>query len=525
MKKIFTLLTAVLCSLTITATDYKGKLMVVLNNTPLPSQDAVISVTEDNGKYTLSLKNFILIQPEGPMPIGNIVVTDIKATQENGETELDTRQDIVIAPGDDENITTWYGPILSSTENPIPVVVDAAMMEDFLNAEIGISFGDMRITVYFDSRQFQLPNSGFEDFHKASAKDLFTGSTIESDEPNNWHSFMSCTGGLASFVNTVPHTFISDDVRPESDGNKSVLIKSGLVLGSIVANGTLTTGQLMAGEMSATDTGNNAFIDLTNEEKDANGDPFYTRIHSLPDAISMWVKFKQGEAVPEHPYATMTAVITDGSYYQEPADKDYSSIIVARAANNTIESTGEWQKITVPFDYASYSGKIPQTILVTISTNADPGEGTGNDELYVDDIELVYNSQLSDITVNGVTIPNFDKDTYEYEYMFESGSMPTSAELADIIDFEGNGNEAMAEMQFDAVTNTASILVVAGDLSGTHTYTVKFKEGSTGIENVANGNNTDKVVYNLQGQIVKTMKKGEVYIIKYANGKTVKSIK
>lgn len=518
MKKIFTLLTAVLCSLTITATDYKGKLMVVLDNTPLPNQDATISVTEDNGKYTLSLKNFILMQPEGPMPIGNIVVTDIEATQENDMTILNASQDIVIASGDDENITMWYGPILSSTGNPLPVVVNATMIEDFLKAEIGIPFGGMNITVYFDSRQFQLPNSGFEDFHKASA------GSAESDEPNNWHSFMSCTGNYASIVNTVPHTFISDDVRPESDGNKSVLIKSGSIFG-IVANGTLTTGQLMAGAMSATDTGNNAFIDLTNEEKDANGDPFYTRIHSLPDAISMWVKFKQGEAVPEHPYATMTAVITDGSYYQEPADKDYSSIIVARAANNTIESTGEWQKITVPFDYASYSGKIPQTILVTISTNADPGQGTGNDELYVDDIELVYNSQLSDITVNGVTIPNFDKDTYEYEYMFESGSMPTSAELADIIDFEGDGNEAMAEMQFDAVTNTASILVVAGDLSGTHTYTVKFKEGSTGIENVANGNNTDKVVYNLQGQIVKTMKKGEVYIIKYANGKTVKSIK
>lgn len=519
MKKIFTLLTAVLCSLTITATDYKGKLMVVLNNTPLPSQDAVISVTEDNGKYTLSLKNFILIQPEGPMPIGNIVVTDIKATQENGETELDTRQDIVIAPGDDENITTWYGPILSSTENPIPVVVDAAMMEDFLNAEIGISFGDMRITVYFDSRQFQLPNSGFEDFHKASA------GSAESDEPNNWHSFMSCTGSYASIVNTVPHTFISDDVRPESDGNKSVLIKSGLVLGSIVANGTLTTGQLMAGAISATDTGNNAFIDLTNEEKDANGDPFYARLYSQPDSISMWVKFKQGGDVPDHPYATMTAVITDGSYYQEPADKDYSSIIVARAANNTIKNTGEWQRITVPFDYDSYSGDNPQTILVTLSTNADPGKGTGNDELYVDDIELVYNSQLSEITIADVAIPGFDKNKYKYEYIFEPGRMPTPAELADIIDFEENGEEAMSEMQFDAVTNTASILVVAGDLSGTHTYTVKFKEGSTGIENVANGNNTDKVVYNLQGQIVKTMKKGEVYIIKYANGKTVKSIK
>lgn len=518
MKKLFTLMTAACFALGVMATDYNGRLMVVLNGTALPSQDATISVNEDNGKYTLSLKNFMLMQPEGAMPIGNITLEGIEATQEDGVITLDVKQDIRIAPGDDESIPMWYGPILSA-EAPIPVSVMANMLDDVLNAEIEIPFGEMNISVYFDSRQFQLPNSGFEEFHTATA------GKATSDEPNNWHSFMSCTGPFAGIVSSVPHTFISEDVRPGSAGAKSVLVKSGKVLGFVVANGTITTGQLSAAAMSATDPKNNAFIDLTNEAKDANGDPFYTRLVSLPDSVSLWVKFKQGEAVPEHPYATMTAVITDGSYYQEPVDKDYNDIIVAKAAYATIESTGEWQEIKVPFDYASYTEKMPKAILVTISTNADPGQGTGNDELYVDDMKLVYSSRLSDIQVNGATIPGFDKDKYAYEYIFAPGTMPTIEEIAGNIIYQEDGKETITAMNIDAQQNAVTILAISADLSETHAYTVTFKEIATGIEKIPNRNDKVQAVYNLNGQKVDTMKAGQVYITKYADGKTVKNIK
>ncbi|MCH5312609.1 MAG: PCMD domain-containing protein [Prevotella sp.] len=525
MRKFFTSIMLLTSSLAATATDYQGTLAVVINGDVAQPTTNLITLNEQDGKYELALKNFILMEGDEAMPVGNIVLKDVQATDEQGAIVLETNQDILIEAGDIPGIPLWLGTILG----PVPVELRAVVSGDgdILTADIKIPLADQDVQVVFDSRTFQLPNSGFEEFHTVTAKGgLFGTTTATSEEPNNWHSFMSCTGSLASMVNTVPHTFISTEVRPGSNGSKSVLVKSGTVsmLGGFItatANGTLTTGQLKAGDGDPASTKNNAFIDLTNEAKDANGDPFYTVLNTLPDAISVWVKFKQGEVVAEHPYATMSAVITDGSYYQEPTDKDYSEIIVGEARNNKIESTGdEWQKITVPFEYAN-KDKLPKAILVTFSTNADPGQGTSNDELYIDDVELIYNSSLADLSINGETLSNFDPDTYNYEY--DLGDDTTVDEIIDNISYKVAGKEAHGIVSV-LENNTMAIAVLSADLLSSHTYTIKFKGGATGIENIVSAENTGKTIYNLNGQKVNSMKKGEVYITKYANGKIVKSI-
>lgn len=512
MRKFFTSIMLLAGSLAATATDYQGTLAVVIDGSVAQPTTNLITINEQDGKYELTLKNFILMNGGEAMPVGNIVLKDVEAADEQGAIVLETKQDILIEAGDIPDIPFWMGTLLG----PVPVELRAVVSGDgdILTADIKIPLANQDVQVVFDSRTFQLPNSGFEEFHTATAG----GKT--SDEPNNWHSFMSCTGSLASMVSSVPHTFISEDVRPGSNGSKSVLVKSGKVLGIITANGTLTTGQLNAGGMTATDTKNNAFIDFSNDATDANGDPFYTVLNTLPDSISVWVKFKQDKPVANYPYATMSAVITDGSYYQEPVDKDYSDIIVGEARNNQIEGTGEWQKITMPFEYAN-EGKLPKGILVTFSTNATPGQGTGNDELYLDDVELVYNSYLSDLTVNSETLPGFASDTYDYEYDLEDDT--TVDEIVDNIGYEVAGNEAHGIVSVSD-NNTMTIVVLSADLLSSHTYTIKFNGGASGIESVLNNDNQGKTIYNLNGQKVNSMKRGEVYITKYANGKIVKSI-
>lgn len=520
MKKFLTSMMLLASSLAAMATDgseiYPGTLAVVVDgNVAQPTKTQIELNKQADSKYELKLKNFILVQEGDAMPIGNIVLKDIEAVENQGCLVLETEQDIWIEAGDAEDVEMWWGPLLS----PVPVELQAVVSGDILTADIAVPLAGQNVKVVFDSREFQLPNSGFENFHTAKA------GNVTSDEPNNWHSFMSCTGNLASMVSSVPHTFISEDTRPGSAGNKSVLVKSGIVsmLGGLIkvtANGTLTTGQLKAGGASATSTDNNAFLDLSNEARDENGDPFYTILNTMPDSIGVWVKFKQGEPVEKHPYATMSAVITDGSYYQEPNDKDYSDIIVGSASCTTIKSTNEWQKIVVPFEYAD-KAKSPKAILVTFSTNADPGQGTGNDELYLDDVELVYSSLLTDLAVNSVTLPGFSPDKFEYEYSFSEGAMPTADEIADMISYTA-GNEAKSFVYFR--NNSMIILILAADLQSNHTYTIKFSEGATGVENVVGEENAEKTLYNLGGQKVSTMKKGGVYIKRFANGKTIKAI-
>ena len=90
-----------------------------------------------------------------------------------------------------------------------------------------------------------------------------------------------------------------------------------------------------AGSTTATDTKNHAFLDLSNTDKDNNGDPFYTVLNGRPDAVKVWVKFKQATPQAFYPYATVNAVITDGTRYQDPEDKTYTNV-VAKATNAKI---------------------------------------------------------------------------------------------------------------------------------------------------------------------------------------------
>lgn len=76
MKKIFTLITMAIMAMTAMAEDYNGALRISLGGSDPMEQEGVISVTENEGKYTLSLKDF----PFGDPPVGNIVLEDIENT-------------------------------------------------------------------------------------------------------------------------------------------------------------------------------------------------------------------------------------------------------------------------------------------------------------------------------------------------------------------------------------------------------------------------------------------------------------
>ena len=189
----------------------------------------------------------------------------------------------------------------------------------------------------------------------------------------------------------------------------------------------------------------------------------------------MWVKFKQKTHQDAHPYATVSAVITDGtSRYQEPTgDTDYNGIIVGRAEKNTIAETGdEWLRISVPFDYdEKYTGGSPKAILVTISTNADPGQGSDGDELYVDDFELIYNSKLASLSVKGREISGFDEDVLEYTV----DQVITAADIEAVANGKG-ASVFVTDVYGDGTEFT--VTVVANDLLNSTTYTIHAPEAT-----------------------------------------------
>lgn len=539
MKRFFTsLLATAAFAVSSMATDYKDMMTVSLDGNPTTPTETTISVekTDDSG-YTLSLKNFVLYTTSGdqvfPMPVGTIVLENVEAVTKGDVTTLKTSQDIEIAEGDDPTFEgSWIGPGLSAQGDLIPVNMTGEIRGDKFYTVININFMGMNIDVVFGNGGYQIENSGFENFHTATYVDGKNKYT--SDEPNAWHSFNSgiATGSLSFFTKYAlqnGNTSVSDDVRPGSTGTKSVAIKSSIVMGFQSANGTMTTGRLQAGSTTATDAANCSFLDMSSTDTDGNGDPFYTVLNGRPDALSVWVKYKQGQVNEQYPYATVSAVITDGTRYQDPEDKAYTNV-VAKAQDKTIESKGfEWQNLVIPFDYTSYASNDAQAkaLLVTISTNAQPGVGSMDaenpDMIIVDDISLVYNSHLASLKVKGTEVEGFDKNVLSYDLKGEG------AVSVDDIEAVSDGQGAYVTKAIEGTDKgvKVTITVTSNDLKTTNVYTLNIEGATTtGINKVetTTGKGT-AAIYNVNGQRVDNMSQKGLYIIRQADGKTVKVLK
>ena len=513
-KTLLSLALALLSSLSMSAKDYTETLVVTVVNGTATRQTATISVDKnDDGTYNFNLKNFMLKMGDQSMGIGNITLNNLKAATSSKGDVVSTHQDIAITAGDDPNVSNWMGPMLGTIPLDLKLLVNDKKlytlididMQQTLKQTIHVTFGD----------NYQLPNSGFEDYRTeqiTKLDDSYKQITVNVEEPLNWHSFASATGDFVQAANAFsdPHTYSSDVVRSGATGKKSLLLTSASVFG-IVANGTITTGRMQAGAMTAADTKNCAFLSTDNTSTDSHSDPFYALMDGTPDSIAVWVKFKQGTPNADHPYATVSAAITDGTYYQDPQDKDYTNV-VATAKNAQIASNNfEWQRIVVPFKYTGNDVKA-KAMLVTLSTNADPGQGSAADNLYVDDISLIYNVDKPAVTVNGhaVTLDKAEVTTTAVD--------PATA-VVDATTANKGSFAAVSELSSSADQRKLQLLYCSDDLQTIKTYTLVINKGTeTGISQIETATNKDSKVYDLNGREVKTMRHGNVYIL---NGKKV----
>ena len=169
MKKIFTLIAAIATTLNVLATDYTGTLTVNVNGEG-GSQDATVSITENSGKYTLSIDNFMLGEDT---PVGKIVVADLAGTTKDGVTTIHTSQTIMMEAGSDPNIPEdeWLGMMLNELGG-VPILMaanfDGKNMFTSISIDMTNTLGQM-IDVTFDTGSYlgytQIPNSGFEDWY------------------------------------------------------------------------------------------------------------------------------------------------------------------------------------------------------------------------------------------------------------------------------------------------------------------------------------------------------------------------
>lgn len=468
MRKLSTLFCAVLMTLSAMATDYTGNLTVSING-EASTQPATISIVENAGKYNLSILNFMLGEGESVLPVGNIVIENVTGAVAGNLTTLYVNKNITIQKGNVAGIAddAWLGPMLGE----VPVKMSSSFNTNgFLGVNIDIDMVStlgqvIKVTFENVGNHFQMPNSDFETWSN------------ENNAPKHWHGFESVKGKLSGTAKSKTKLVSSKNVRPGSKGLTSAVVTSTKVF-TVIANGTMTNGVLNAGSMSAADASNHSETDLSSTSKDANGDPFATPMYAKPDSVKFWMRFTQAKAQASYPYAAFNAVITDGTYYQDPENKTYTNKVAVAAPNKADMTVGDWRLVSCPFDYASYAanGAEAKAILLTVSTNATPGKGSYSngvaDSVYVDDLELVYAAGIKSISFKGQAL---DLATIQ-----TTGIELAADEAVSAADFEvvKEGEDAKVTKLVEATADgyVAVITAVSADLKTQVAYEINIKK-------------------------------------------------
>ena len=308
------------------------------------------------------------------------------------------------------------------------------------------------------SQVYQFENAGFEQWDGGN-----------NDEPTGWNSYPSanCTMWVGCSTAKGKRHERSNNVRPGSTGNYSCRIYSTSPFAGIVANGALTSGQMQLVSLDANNSANgNRTIKDNNE--------FNHRLNAKPDSIVFWAKVHNASNASQ---ACCHLYIHDNYNLQDPLPGNqagYEAHIVGKVPSYNFTNTSGgvavdnsgWRRHSSPIDYEGCPSNDPQFILITFSTNWEAMAGSAGDELFIDDIELIYNANLSSITINGTEIPNFNQNTTDYYIDVPCGS-------TNYISATTASPRAEYSTNLSADGKTATINVTHGDKA--KTYTVHYR--------------------------------------------------
>ncbi len=253
------------------------------------------------------------------------------------------------------------------------------MRYNFISISFSFIFSFLSINLFAQYGP-QFDNRGFEQW---TTRDEYSAS-----EPVHWHSGGTATGSFSGFLSSQIEQ--STQLRPGSSGSKSVRIYPSSLLG-ITANGTVTNGRINAGSMSATGSGN---YNYTQRAENA----FNTPISQLPDSLTIWVCFRSQSTTDK---AQVKAVVHGDADYkliangtEDPADMHVATAEQRFTRTSTNGGAYNWTRLSIPFINNGPCTDV-RYLLLMATTNETPGQGSTNDDLFVDDVLLVYNPSLS----------------------------------------------------------------------------------------------------------------------------------
>ena len=222
----------------------------------------------------------------------------------------------------------------------------------------------------------QFDNRGFEQW------------TNRVSEPTHWHSGGTATGGWSFMLTSQIEQ--SSQTRPNSSGNKSVRLYPHSTWG-VLANGNITNGRMNAGSTSSTGADN---YNYTQRSENA----FNTPINQLPDSLTIWVCFRCTSTSEK---AQVKAVVHGDADYriiangtESPAEMHVATAALSFTRTSAANGAYTWRRLSIPFNNNGPCTDI-RYILMTATTNETPGSGNSSDDLFIDDLLLIYTPTLT----------------------------------------------------------------------------------------------------------------------------------
>jgi hypothetical protein len=308
----------------------------------------------------------------------------------------------------------------------------------FITSLFFFSFLSINLTAQYGP---QFDNRGFEQW------------TNRVSEPTHWHSGGTATGTFSSWVDSQIEQ--STQTRPGSSGTKSVRLYPESILG-VTANGNITNGRMNAGSMSATGSGN---YNYTQRSQTA----FNTPITQLPDSLTLWVCFRsQSTSAKAQVKAVVHGnadykIIADGT--EEPMDMHVATALSSFTRTSAANGAYTWRRLSIPFNNNGPCTDV-RYILMTATTNETPGSGSTSDDLFLDDLLLVYTPTL---TLNNLEQTQFEPNEYFTINFTLTGTMSpdnlnaeANVVIAQLSDANGNFNNPVELGR--TTTNTSGVM-------------------------------------------------------------------
>lgn len=494
------------------------------------TEKSKIQVTkESDGTYTFVLKDFTV----DVVYVGDATISKLEGKEENGVITLEaTDVDAVITNGLNESMGI----------NKVVMSMTASIQGDYMVAniskvEVPMEGNQLIVSAKFASKVYDsitLLDSFEDEWVKCIPWDSNKNKIAVGKTPTGW-----CVSNVYTTAKTFNVASRLDVNEDESDYAVKLTNKS--YMGQNVP-AYMTLGTSWA---TAKGFGGNA------DGGSFGGKEFTTR----PDAI----RFDYLRNTPEgKENATVVAYLWKGTYTQKNVpgntaivgdpklcdmkDRDRSILgmptdqggdvtktsdaecIATINYSITSSTNGEWETLTIPFEYKTNSTPEKINIIFAATDYFDRSKIVSGNSLCVDNVKYVYYHSLSNIKLNGTTIDGFNENRTEYTV---KGNM---SDYKNALDCTLKSANSTKEVNWNDAENFVTITVkgsnYAEDNESITVYTIKFEGTGTGIHNVTSTstNTANGAIYDLSGRQLKTMQKG-INIVRGKDGKMIKVMK